>query len=94
MKLWLTRQSNGLYMLTALEPVIFPLIDRPDIKDAYIQMGEPVGLRNLCDRVLVLFDMKKPLARGQSVQVELSGTLLPNQSNQNNQKTKNEESPE
>lgn len=76
MKLWLTRQSNGLYMLTALKPVVFPLIDRPEIKDAYIQMGEPVGLRNMCDRILILFDIKTPLKRCQSVEVELTGTIL------------------
>ena len=76
MKLWLTRQSNGLYMLTALEPVFFPLIDRPNIHDAYVQMGEPVGLRNMCDRILLLVGMDRPLSRGESVQVELNGRVI------------------
>ncbi len=75
MKLWLTRQRNGLYMLTVKEP-IFTKVEGRDFEDAYIVPGEPVGMRNFCDLILVVLNIEKPLKRGEKVQVELFGNIL------------------
>ena len=72
MKLWLTRQHNGLYMLTVKEP-IFTKVDGRDFEDAYIAPGEPVGMRNFCDMILKLVKLDKPLKRGEKIQIELEG---------------------
>ena len=47
MKLWLTRQYDGSYMLTLLKPHIVE-VNGTEHKDAYIQLGEPIGVRFLC----------------------------------------------
>jgi hypothetical protein len=75
MKLWLTRQHNGLYMLTVKEP-IFTKVEGREFEDAYIVPGEPVGMRNFCDLILVVLNIEKPLKRGEKVQVELYGNVL------------------
>jgi len=75
MKLWLTRQRNGLYMLTVKEPV-FAKVDGRDFEDAYIVPGEPVGMRNFCDLILVLLKIEKPLKRGEKIQIELFGNII------------------
>ena len=75
MKLWLTRQHNGLYMLTVKEPV-FAKVDGRDFEDAYIVPGEPVGMRNFCDLILVLLKIEKPLKRGEKIQIELFGNII------------------
>ena len=78
MKLWLTRQHNGLYMLTVKEPVSAK-VDGRDFEDAYIVPGQPVGMRNFCDLILVLLNIEKPLRRGEKIQVELSGKVIGNE---------------
>jgi hypothetical protein len=75
MKLWLTRQHNGLYMLTVKEPV-FAKVDGRDFEDAYIVPGEPVGMRNFCDLILMLLKIEKPLKRGEKIQIELFGNVI------------------
>ena len=72
MKLWLTRQHNGLYMLTANEP-IFAKVEGRDFEDAYVAPGEPVGMRNFCDLILKLVKLDTPLRRGEKVQIHLEG---------------------
>lgn len=74
MKLWLTRQHNGLYMLTAMQP-IFAKVEGRDFEDAYVAPGEPVGMRNFCDLILKLLNLESPLKRGQSIQIELNGSI-------------------
>jgi hypothetical protein len=75
MKLWLTRQHNGLYMLTVKEPV-FAKVDGREFEDAYIVPGEPVGMRNFCDLILMVLKIEKPLKRGEKIQVELFGNVV------------------
>lgn len=75
MELYLTRQHNGLYMLTALKPV-FSKVEGRDFEDAYLAPGEPVGMRNFCDLILKLVDIKEPLKRGDTVKISLEGKLL------------------
>ena len=75
MKLWLTRQHNGLYMLTVKEP-IFAKVEGRDFEDAYIVPGEPVGMRNFCDLILKVLNIEKPLRRGEKIQVELFGNIV------------------
>lgn len=74
MKLWLSRQANGLYMLTHFKPVLSKVLGR-ETEDLYIIPGEPVGERNHCDLILKLFDIP-PLKRLESVEVVLTGHKL------------------
>ena len=74
MKLWLTRQHNGLYMVTKYKPV-FTKVDGRDFEDAYIVPGEPVGERNFCDLILKLVNLDAPLKRGDSIEIELYGNV-------------------
>ena len=74
MELYLTRQLNGLYMLT-LYPPIFAKVGTSDHMDAYVQPGEPIGIRHLCDRILIVVN-SKPLKRCESIKVELNGNVL------------------
>jgi hypothetical protein len=76
MKLYLTRQLNGLYMLTALKPTFADILGSNGKVDAYIQAGEPIGMRNLCDRILILVGMNKPLKRCTTIEIELTGKVL------------------
>lgn len=75
MKLWLTRQHNGLYMVTLFKPV-FAKVEGRDFEDAYIVPGEPVGERNFCDLILKLVKLDTPLKRGESVQINLEGYVI------------------
>ena len=51
MKLWLTRQANGRYMLTHRVPVI-KQVGRANKYDAYIEPGDPIGVRHLCEPII------------------------------------------
>jgi hypothetical protein len=75
MELYLTRQKNGLYMLTAFEP-IFAKVEGRDFDDAYVRPGEPVGMRNFCDLILKLIKLDKPLRRGQTIKIALDGKVI------------------
>lgn len=75
MRLWLTRQHNGLYMVTHFKPV-FAKVEGRDFEDAYIVPGEPVGERNFCDLILKLVNLDTPLKRGECIEIELSGTVI------------------
>lgn len=75
MELYLTRQHNGLYMLTKYEP-IFEKVEGRDFEDAYVKPGEPIGMRNFCDLILPLVGLDKQLRRGESVKIELVGKIL------------------
>lgn len=75
MEMYLTRQRNGLYMLTAFEP-IFAKVEGRDFEDAYVIPGEPVGMRNFCDLILQLVKLEKPLKRGQTIKIALEGKVI------------------
>ena len=47
MKLYLTRQRNGDYMLTAFKPLVLR-VKGNDYDDAYMRPGDPIGVRHLC----------------------------------------------
>jgi hypothetical protein len=47
MKLFLSRQANGLYMLTAIRPKRHR-VGNTNHDDLYIRAGEPIGHRNMC----------------------------------------------
>lgn len=44
---WLTRRSNGLYLLTYNKPVISEVGNTSKL-DAYALVGDPVNYNNLC----------------------------------------------
>jgi hypothetical protein len=75
MEIYLTRQQNGLYMLTKYPPIIQE-IDGIGVKDAYIVPGEPIGIRNVCDLILKVCDMDKPIPRLETKKVNLFGNLI------------------
>ena len=74
MKLILTCQHDGSYMLTAFKPLI-DLVRGTEHSDVFVRPGEPVGVRHLCrDGVKAFFGIKlNPL---ESVWVELTATVL------------------
>lgn len=47
MKLFLSRQASGLYMLTAIRPKRHR-VGNTSHDDLYIRAGEPIGYRNMC----------------------------------------------
>lgn len=75
MELYITRQKNGLYMLTKYRP-IFCKVEGRDYEDAYVVPGEPVGMRNFCDLLLKLVNHDKPLKRGETIKITLGGNVL------------------
>lgn len=75
MRLFLTRQHNGLYMVTKNKP-IFAKVEGRDFEDAYIVPGEPVGERNFCDLILKLVNLDTPLRRGDTIEIELNGMVV------------------
>lgn len=75
MELYLTRQHNGLYMLTKNEP-IFVTVEGKDFKDAYVSPGEPIGVRNFCDQILKLVGIERHLKRGESIKIKLCGNVI------------------
>lgn len=44
---WLTRQSNGEYILTAARPKMAE-VHGAGHADAYVRYGDPIGLRHMC----------------------------------------------
>jgi hypothetical protein len=62
-------------MLTHFKPTMAKVEGR-DFEDAYIAPGEPIGMRNFCDLILKLVQCEKPLKRGESIEIELSGRVL------------------
>lgn len=75
MQLYLTRQHNGLYMLTKLKPT-FADVQGTDFVDAYIQAGEPIGIRNLCNMILVVLGIETPMKRCTTIEIELNGAVI------------------
>jgi hypothetical protein len=58
-----------------LKPILSRVEGR-DFEDAYVAPGEPVGMRNFCDIILRLVGIEKPLKRGETVKILLSGSLI------------------
>lgn len=75
MEYYVTRQHNGLYMLTKNLPIKMKVEGR-DFEDSYIVPGEPIGIRNFCDSILKLVGHEKPLKRGQTIKISLVGSVL------------------
>lgn len=70
MRLWLTRQRQGDYMLSYRHPVMMEVNGAGEV-DAYIEPGEPIGVRHLCPggvRALIGRDLEVL----ESVRVDLS----------------------
>jgi len=78
MKIWLTRQANGLYMLTHFKPTVETVFGS-NKKDVYIIPGEPIGVRNLCDKILVVIENAQDIGKLkplESIQIELTGSVI------------------
>jgi hypothetical protein len=71
MTLWLSRQYNGEYMLTAFEPTLEEVVGTGH-KDLYILPGDPIGIRNLCNQILKVVN-SPAIKHLQSIQIELNG---------------------
>jgi hypothetical protein len=72
MILYLSRQANGLYMLTAIMPKRHR-VGSTSHDDLYIRAGEPIGYRNMCpasiDLLVPGFKHLEPL---ETTQVEIT----------------------
>jgi hypothetical protein len=75
MELWLTRQRNGMYMLTYNKPVIADVEGR-GYQDAYAQPGDPVAVRNFCDLILKIVGLKGSLNCLDSIRINLEGGII------------------
>lgn len=75
MELYLTRQLNGQYMLTKYPPIIQE-VDGVGVKDAYVVPGEPVGMRNVCDLILRVCEIKDPIPRLETRKINFFGNLI------------------
>ncbi len=74
LRLWLTRQRDGNYMVTATKPVMTEVMGT-GVKDAYIEPGEPIGVRHLCPLgVRMMWGIE--LAKCESRRVKFTGELL------------------
>ena len=71
MKLYLSRQYSGLYMLTAIKPIKHR-VGFSDHEDLYMRVGEPVGYRNMCPASIeLLMPGFKHLAPLETCRVEI-----------------------
>lgn len=75
MELWLTRQRNGMYMLTYHKPIICDVEGR-GYQDAYVPPGDPVGIRNFCDLILKTVNLEGQLNRLESIKINLTGNIV------------------
>jgi hypothetical protein len=75
MELWLTRQRNGMYMLTLNKPIIADVEGR-GYQDAYVQPGDPIGMRNFCDLILKIVGLEGKLNRLESIRINLEGGII------------------
>lgn len=75
MELWLTRQMNGMYMLTFNKPIIADVEGR-GYRDAYVPPGDPVGIRNFCDIILKVVGLEGKLNRLESIRIKLEGGII------------------
>ncbi len=74
MQLYLSRQANGLYMLTELEPRKV-LVNGTTKFDLYVPEGDRIGLRNLCGVSLYILHAEQ-LKRLETIKVNLEGYPL------------------
>lgn len=75
MRLFLSRQGNGLYMLTAIAPKRHR-VGNTSHDDLYVRAGEPIGYRNMCpvsiEMLLPGFEHIAPL---ETVEVEITARV-------------------
>lgn len=71
LRLYLSREANGQYMLTRLEPIRAPIAGTQE-ETLWVQPGDPVGFRGVCPWfAAALWGVElEPL---QSVRVEMRG---------------------
>jgi hypothetical protein len=74
MKLWLSRQHDGRYMLTALRPVT-AVIGRTGRYGVYARPGDPVLLRHLCEAMIEAMIPGIELEELHSVRVEVTAEM-------------------
>lgn len=74
MIMWLSRRTNGQYLLSKKRPVC-TVVQGTSQQDLYLSPGDPVGVQHLCERgVTAVFSVcLEPL---QSVQVRLDGCVI------------------
>lgn len=74
-KIWLSRELSGLYMLTAYKPIKCR-VGMTDKKDFYPIPGEPLGARHWCaDGVKLFFNVDIPIGDQVEVEVEVEVDL-------------------
>lgn len=68
MRVWLSRERSGLYMMTSLKPQK-ALIGLSDVEDFYVPEGDAFGIRHWCaEGVRIFFGVD--IAIGEQVHIE------------------------
>lgn len=75
MKLYVSRQRNGMYMYTYRKPIFTEVGGTQEI-DSYVEPGEPVGYRNICKYMTRALFGIEDLPLGEVVRVKLEGQVL------------------
>lgn len=75
MKLYVSRQRDGKYMLTYTPPVIQEVGNSGE-QDVYVGYGDPVGWRGLCSWFIEKLWGIKDLEFGKFVRVKVKGEVL------------------
>jgi hypothetical protein len=73
MKIWLSRESSGLFMITHQRPSKHK-IGKTDREEWYVPLGDALGVRHLCTQgVKMFFGIEIEL--GEQVQIEMAADL-------------------
>lgn len=79
MRLWLSKQNNGLYILSVFKPTQGNTLHKEDI--ICVIPGEPEGQKDLMSELLKTHCFEKELKEGESTQIELKGRIINDSTN-------------
>ena len=74
MKAFVSRQRNGLYMLTYFKPTLCKIYMSEEY-DFYVKDGDPLGVRNLCDIILLITGAAE-INKLETIEVEFFGKVI------------------
>lgn len=75
MRLYVSRQRNGMYMLTRQTPLV-ATVDGTDQSDVYVAAGDPVGFRHVCPWFVSVLWNVKDLEPCTWVRVKVTGEAI------------------
>ena len=79
MRMFLTRDAQGQYVLTSRWPYI-ATVEKTNVNDVYVTPGDAIGIRHLCPRIVgaMGFDLK----RFETVEVDVQITAVVRDANE------------